>query len=53
MKRIDQYKSQLKAAKSDLRHRQRQFNSAQRSLWRTEILIETLTRKIHALMAKT
>ena len=53
MKRIDQWKAKLRAAKSDLRHKTRQLNAAQRSHNRTTKLIEQLEGKINVHMAKS
>lgn len=46
MKRIDQYKAKLKAAKATLKIRQRNFNIVSRDLIKTMDSIETLKRKI-------
>jgi chromosome segregation ATPase len=48
MKRIDQWKAKLRAAKSELRHKTRQLNAAQRSHARTTKLIDQLEAKINA-----
>ena len=48
MKRIDQWKAKLRAAKSELRHKTRQLNAAQRTHTRTTKLIEQLEAKINA-----
>lgn len=53
MKRVDFYRTKLKAARSELRHKQRQYNAAWRSMARTTKLIQELENKIDALMAKT
>jgi hypothetical protein len=53
MKRIDQWKIKLKAARSELKHKKRQYNAAERSLARTIQLIIQLEGKIDAYMAKT
>jgi multidrug resistance efflux pump len=53
MKRIDQWKAKLRAAKSELRHKTRQLNAAQRTHARTTKLIEQLEKKIELHMAKT
>lgn len=53
MKRIEQLKAKLKAAQSDLNHKKRQYNAAERSLTRTTQEIRTLKEKINAYMAKT
>jgi len=46
MKRIDQYKAKLKAAKATLKIRQRNFNIVSRDLIKTIDSIEILERKI-------
>jgi hypothetical protein len=46
MKRIDQYKAKLKAAKAALKIRQRNFNIVSRDLIKTIDTIELLERKI-------
>jgi hypothetical protein len=46
MKRIDQYKAKLKAAKAALKIRQRNFNIVSRDLIKTTDEIELLSRKI-------
>jgi hypothetical protein len=46
MKRIDQYKAKLKAAKATLKIRQRNFNIVSRDLIKTTDEIELLSRKI-------
>jgi hypothetical protein len=46
MKRIDLYKQKLKAAKSELPMRQRQYNSAKRHLFKTRDTIAELEQKI-------
>lgn len=51
MKRVDFWRAKLKAARSDLRHKQRQYNSAERSMARTVKQILELERKIDAYMA--
>ena len=53
MKRIDFYRAKLKASRSELRHKQRQYNAAQRSMARTIKTILDLEKKIDALLAKT
>jgi hypothetical protein len=53
MKRIDQWKAKLQAAKSELRHKTRQLNAAQRSHDRTTKLIDQLEGKINVHMAKS
>ena len=46
MKRIDQYRAKLKAAKAALKIRQRNFNIVSRDLIKTIDEIENLERKI-------
>jgi hypothetical protein len=46
MKRVDQYKAKLKAAKATLKIRQREFNIVSRALIKTIDEIEILNRKI-------
>jgi len=46
MKRVDQYKAKLKAAKATLKIRQRNFNIVSRELIKTIDEIEILNRKI-------
>jgi hypothetical protein len=53
MKRIDQWKAKLRAAKSELRHKTRQLNAAKRSHDRTTKLIGQLEGKINVHMAKS
>jgi len=53
MKRIDQWRAKLKAARSELNHKKRQYNAAQRSLAKTIQEIMQLEEKIDAFMAKT
>lgn len=53
MKRVDFYRAKLKAARSELRHKQRQYNSAERSMARTIRTILDLEKKIDAILAKT
>jgi chromosome segregation ATPase len=53
MKRIDQWKAKLRAAKSELRHKTRQLNAAQRTHNRTAKLIAQLEMKIETYMAKS
>lgn len=53
MKRADFLRAKLKAARSELRHKQRMYNSAQRSMARTIKTILELERKLDALLAKT
>jgi ubiquitin len=52
VKRIDLYKQKLKAAKSELPMRQRQFNAAERHLRKTYQTIKLLEQKINVYMAK-
>jgi hypothetical protein len=53
MKRIDQWKAKLKAAKSEVKHKERQMNAAVRSYKQTEDQIKQLEEKINDHMAKT
>ena len=53
MKRIDFYRAKLKAARSELRHKQRMYNAAERSMARTVKQILELERKLDAVLAKT
>lgn len=53
MKRIDLWKAKLKGARSELLHKQRQHNAAERSLARTVKIILELERKINDYLAKT
>ena len=53
MKRIDMWKAKLKAARSALNHKKRQYNAAERSMSRTIQEIMKLEEKIDAYMAKT
>lgn len=53
MKRIDQWKAKLKAERSALNHKKRQYNAAERSLARTIQQIMQLEEKINAYLAKT
>jgi sensor histidine kinase YesM len=53
MKRIDQWKAKLKAAKSEVKHKERQMNSAIRSYKQTENQIKQLEEKINDYLAKT
>ena len=53
VKRADYLRAKLKAARSELRHKQRMYNSAQRSMARTIKQILELERKLDALLAKT
>jgi chromosome segregation ATPase len=48
VKRIEQWKAKLKAAQSDLNHKKRQYNAAERSMARTAQEIRTLEEKINA-----
>jgi len=52
MKRIDQWKTKLRAAKSDLKHKERQMNASYRNYLRTVGLIEQLEKKIEVHLAK-
>lgn len=52
MKRIDHLRAKLKAARSELRHKQRQYNSAERSMARTIRTILELEKKIDVILAK-
>ena len=53
MKREDFLRAKLKAARSELRHKQRMYNSAQRSMARTIRTILDLEKKIDSILAKT
>jgi hypothetical protein len=53
MKRIDQWKAKLKAARSEAKHKERQMNAAVRSFKRTDAEVAELERKIYDFMAKT
>jgi uncharacterized protein YPO0396 len=53
VKRIDQWKAKLKAAKSEVKHKERQMNSAIRSYMRTNAEVQKLEEKINAYLAKT
>jgi len=53
MKRIDQWKAKLKAAKSELKHKERQMNAATRSYEHTYDEILKLESKINDYLAKT
>jgi len=53
MKRIDQWKAKLRAAKSELKHKTRQLNAVQRTHAHTVKLIEQLEKKIDLHMAKS
>lgn len=46
MKRADFLRAKLKAARSELRHKQRQYNSAEKSMARTIKTILELERKL-------
>lgn len=46
MKRVDQYKAKLKAAKATLKIRQREFNIVSRALCKVVDEIDDLNRKI-------
>ena len=52
MKRIDFYRARLKAERSELRHKQRQYNAAERSMARTIKTILELEKKIDIILAK-
>lgn len=52
MKRIDLWKSKLKAAKAELRIRARELNTAARAAVRVEAYIKQLEKKIDNHMAK-
>jgi|TARA_R110000868_G_scaffold263029_1_gene521642 hypothetical protein len=51
MKRADFLRAKLKAARSELRHKQRQYNSAEKSMARTIKTILELERKLDAYVA--
>lgn len=53
MKRVDHWRAKLRAARSELKHKQRQYNSAERSMARTIKVILELERKIDAYLAAT
>jgi chromosome segregation ATPase len=53
MNRINQWKAQLRTARAELKHKERQMNAAVRSFGRTRSEIARLEEKINALMAKT
>lgn len=53
MSRTDFYRAKLKAARSELRHKQRMYNAAERSMARTIKTILELEKKLYAVMAKT
>ena len=53
MKRIDQWKAKLKAAKSEAKHKERQMNAAIRSYMRTDAEVQKLEEKINDYLAKT
>ena len=52
MNRAKHIRAKLKAARSELRHKQRQYNSAERSMARTIKTILELERKLDAILAK-
>jgi hypothetical protein len=52
MKRIDQWKAKLRAARSEAKHKERQMNAAVRSYKRTDAEVIELERKIYDFMAK-
>ena len=53
MKRIDMWKAKLKAAKSEVKHKERQMNAAIRSYMRTDNEVQKLEEKINDYLAKT
>ena len=53
MKRIDLWTAKLKAAKSEVKHKERQMNAAIRSYEHTQNEIQKLEEKINAYLAKT
>ena len=53
MRRIDQWKAKLKAAKSEAKHKERQMNAAIRSYMRTDAEVQNLEAKINDYLAKT
>lgn len=53
MKRLEQWRAKLKVAQRELKHKERQMNSAVRSYSRTKTEINKIEGKIHAFMAKT
>lgn len=53
MKRLDQWQTQLKAAKAELPMRRRMFNAAARSLQKLEEKIERLEQKIEHNLANS
>ena len=53
MKRLDLYRAKLKATRSELRHKQSQYNAAWSSMARSTKLIQELEKKIETLLAKT
>ena len=53
MRRIDLWKAKLKAAKSEVKHKERQMNAAIRSYLQTDSEIQKLERQINAYLAKT
>ena len=52
MKRADYLRAKLKAARSELRHKQRMYNSAERSMARTIKRILEIERKLDVILAK-
>ena len=52
MNRAEHIRAKLKAARSELRHKQRMYNSAERSMARTIKTILDLEKKIDAILAK-
>ena len=53
MKREQYLRAKLKAARSELRHKQRMYNSAERSMARTIKVILEIERKLDVILAKT
>ena len=53
MRRIELWKAQLKAVRSELRIRQREANAATRTVARLDKIIIKLERKIYDYMAKS
>ena len=53
MRRIDLWKAQLKAVRSELRIRQREANAATRTVARLDKIIIKLERKIYDYMVKS
>ena len=51
MKRVDFLRAKLKAARSDLNHKKRQYNAAEKSMARTIKTILELERKIDVYLA--